>query len=140
MLNPRLKSRPQNRGIYGAATLVAGRILHKTRSKFRYCRMESETQRNRSLQPYIDDRWTFTFQSDSQPLWTSMSIPRLKSRPRDDCNSSGAATLVAGKTLYAVGILFYCNVIESQTQCSQSLQPYTDDRWTSALQSDSQPL
>jgi hypothetical protein len=32
----------------------------------------------------------------------SVAIPRLKSRPQDNYNSSGAATSVAEKTLYAV--------------------------------------
>ena len=45
-------------------------------------------------------RWTFAFHVDSQPIWTSKLNPRLKSRPQDNYNSSGAATLVAGRVLH----------------------------------------
>ena len=49
-----------------SATEVAGKILHRAGFKFSRCEMESETQRNRKLQPRIDGRWTFAFHFDGE--------------------------------------------------------------------------
>ena len=49
---PRLKSRPRNDdSSSGVATSVADRISNRARSKFSHCKIESETQRSRRLQP-----------------------------------------------------------------------------------------
>jgi hypothetical protein len=67
VLNPRLKSRPQdNYNSSGAATLVAGRVLHRAMAKFSHWEMKSEAQRNRKLQSCTDGRWTFAFHFDGE--------------------------------------------------------------------------